>query len=221
MKKAAKARRRTAVKKAKAPRRPDDDFTIDEWCAKRRITKPHFYELLKRGLAPKTMKLKLPQPYVKWAVEPARAADVPRAIARAYHLAMQPPCGPVLVSVPVDDWAQPAEAVVPRRVSQALRPEPALLREIASSLNAAERPAFVVGAAIDRDAAWDATVQLAEAHRARVFHAPMSGRCGFPNEHPSVRRLPEPDARAHRRAACRSRLRAGHRRAGLHLSRRR
>ena len=25
----------------------------------------------------------LPQPYVKWAVEPARAADVPRAIARA------------------------------------------------------------------------------------------------------------------------------------------
>ena len=125
----------------------------------------------------------LPQPYVKWAVEPARAADVPRAIARAYHLAMMPPRGPVLVSVPADDWGMPSEHVAPRRVSQSLRPEPALLAEIAAALNAAERPAFVVGAAIDRDGAWDATLQLAETHKARVFHAPMSGRCGFPNGH--------------------------------------
>jgi benzoylformate decarboxylase len=125
----------------------------------------------------------LPQPYVKWAVEPARAADVPRAIARAYHLAMMPPRGPVLVSVPADDWGMPAEHVAPRRVSQALRPDPALLSEIAAALNAAERPAFVVGAAIDRDGAWQATLRLAEMHQARVFHSPMSGRCGFPNGH--------------------------------------
>src|SRR5215208_5623772 len=32
----------------------------------------------------------LPRPYVKWSCEPARAEDVPAAIARAYHLAMQP-----------------------------------------------------------------------------------------------------------------------------------
>ena len=125
----------------------------------------------------------LPRPYVKWAVEPARAADVPQAIARAYYLAMMPPRGPVLVSVPADDWSMPAEAVRPRVVSRALRPEPALIERIAEMLDAAAHPAFVVGAAIDRDAAWDATVQLAEAHQARVFHAPMSGRCGFPNDH--------------------------------------
>lgn len=126
----------------------------------------------------------LPRPYVKWAVEPARAADVPLAIARAYYLAMMPPRGPVLVSVPSDDWAAPTEPVVPRHVSAALRPDPALLAEIAEALDAAERPAFVVGAAIDRDGAWDDTVRLAERHAARVFHAPMSGRCGFPNDHP-------------------------------------
>ena len=125
----------------------------------------------------------LPQPYVKWAVEPARAADVPQAIARAYYLAMMPPRGPVLVSVPADDWDQPAIELAPRVVSRALRPEPALVERIASMLDAAQRPAFVVGAAIDRDAAWGLTVQLAEAHKARVFHAPMSGRCGFPNDH--------------------------------------
>src|SRR5450432_1487452 len=33
----------------------------------------------------------LPKPYVKWSCEPARAADVPAAIARAYYAAMQPP----------------------------------------------------------------------------------------------------------------------------------
>ncbi|MBX3642799.1 MAG: benzoylformate decarboxylase [Rubrivivax sp.] len=126
----------------------------------------------------------LPRPYVKWAVEPARAADVPQAIARAYYLAMMPPRGPVLVSVPADDWSLPAEPVQPRVVSRALRPEPALIGQIAAALDAAERPAFVVGAAIDRDGAWGPTVQLAEAHHARVFHAPMSGRCGFPSDHP-------------------------------------
>ena len=46
----------------------------------------------------------LPKPYVKWSCEPARAEDVPAAIARAYYVAMQPPCGPTFVSIPVDDW---------------------------------------------------------------------------------------------------------------------
>ena len=46
----------------------------------------------------------LPRPYVKWSCEPARAADVPAAVARAYYVAMQAPRGPTFVSVPVDDW---------------------------------------------------------------------------------------------------------------------
>jgi benzoylformate decarboxylase len=126
----------------------------------------------------------LPKPYVKWSVEPARAEDVPLAISRAYHVAMTPPRGPVLVSVPADDWAVPTEPVLPRRVSQLLRPEPALLAELAALLEAAERPAFVVGAAVDRDDAFAEGVQLAERHNARVFVAPMSGRCSFPEDHP-------------------------------------
>src|SRR6218665_682636 len=42
----------------------------------------------------------LPRPYVKWAIEPARAEDVPLALLRAYQIAMQPPCGPVFISIP-------------------------------------------------------------------------------------------------------------------------
>ena len=125
----------------------------------------------------------LPRPYVKWAAEPARAEDVPLAIARAYYLAMMPPRGPVLVSVPADDWGVLTDAVAPRRVASALRPDPLLLGEIGAALDAARAPAFVIGAAVDRDGAWDQAVQLAERHNARVFIAPMAGTCGFPGDH--------------------------------------
>jgi benzoylformate decarboxylase len=125
----------------------------------------------------------LPKPYVKWSIEPARAQDVPLAIARAYYTAMMPPRGPVLVSIPADDWSVPTDPLPARRVSTEVRPQPALLAELGDTLDACQRPAFVVGAAIDRDGAWDATVALAERHRARVFAAPMSGRCGFPEDH--------------------------------------
>jgi len=126
----------------------------------------------------------LPKPYVKWSCEPARAADVPQAIARAWYTAIQPPAGPVLVSVPVDDWDAPAAPVVPRRVSTAIRPDPVALAAIGDALDAAKRPAIVIGAAVDRNGAFDLAVTLAERHQARVWGAPMSARCGFPETHP-------------------------------------
>jgi benzoylformate decarboxylase len=125
----------------------------------------------------------LPKPYVKWSVEPARAQDVPLAIARAYYTAMLPPRGPVLVSIPADDWTVATEPVEARSVSTMLRPEPALLAQLGEALDSCERPAFVIGAAVDRDGAWHEAVALAERHHARVFVAPMSGRCGFPEDH--------------------------------------
>ena len=126
----------------------------------------------------------LPKPYVKWSIEPARAEDVPLAMARAYYVAMQQPRGPVLVSIPADDWDKPCEPLQPRMVSTETRPEPRVLDVIGNALDAAKRPVFVVGAAVDRDRAWDDVVQLAERHNAAVWIAPMSGRCGFPQNHP-------------------------------------
>src|SRR5271163_1084742 len=65
----------------------------------------------------------LPRPWVKWAYQPARAQDVPGAIMRAYALALQPPAGPVYVSIPLDDWDKQAlgPAVV-RTVSRRFGP---------------------------------------------------------------------------------------------------
>lgn len=126
----------------------------------------------------------LPKPYVKWSVEPARAQDVPGAIARAYYLAMQPPSGPTFVSIPVDDWDRETELVSARQVSTAVRGAPELLARLADELDAAQRPAFVVGAGVDRDGAWDLAVQLAERHNALVWESPNGGRCSFPESHP-------------------------------------
>ena len=127
---------------------------------------------------------KLPEPYVKWAVEPARGEDVPLAIARAYYLAMQEPCGPTYVSVPVDDWDKPTEAIGPRTVSRVLSPDLKLATDIAAMLDRCERPAFVVGYGVDRNNAWNDVIALAERHQALVWVSPMSSRCSFPERHP-------------------------------------
>ena len=126
----------------------------------------------------------LPKPYVKWSIEPARAEDVPHAIARAYYVAMSPPRGPVFVSIPVDDWDRPSHHVPHRVVSRDIRCDPGVLGQIGAMLDASQRPAFVVGGAVDRDGAWSEVVQLAERYKARAWTAPMSGRCAFPEDHP-------------------------------------
>ncbi len=126
----------------------------------------------------------LPRPYVKWSREPARPEDVPAAIARAYYLAMAPPAGPTLVSVPTDDWDRPACLIEPRTVSTALGADPDLLARVGRALARARSPAFIAGSAVDREGAFGDVVALAEAHQARVWAPPMSHRCGFPETHP-------------------------------------
>jgi len=127
---------------------------------------------------------KLPEPYVKWSHEPARGEDVPAAIARAYHVAMQAPCGPAFVSIPVDDWDRATEPVVKRTVSRVTHPDPELIAMIAERLDRSASPAFVVGPEVDRSDAWDEVVALAERHQALVWVSPMSSRCSFPERHP-------------------------------------
>ena len=126
----------------------------------------------------------LPKPYVKWAIEPARAADVPAAIAKAYYIAMQPPRGPVLVSVPLSDWDEIAQPLPEREIEGAFAPAPEALDKLARRLDAAREPVIVVGPVVDADGAWHATVRLAERLQAKVWASPKSPRASFPESHP-------------------------------------
>jgi benzoylformate decarboxylase len=126
----------------------------------------------------------LPKPYVKWSCEPARAEDVPAAIARAYYTAMQSPRGPTFVSIPVDDWDRPCQPQNARQVSRRIAGDPKLLAAAAGLLRTARRPVIIVGASVARDDAWDETIALAEEHQAEVWVSPMSARNSFPERHP-------------------------------------
>lgn len=131
----------------------------------------------------------LPRPLVKWSFEPPRAQDVPAALARAVATASQPPRGPVLVSLPVDDWSADVDdwdrRTATRVVTGRHGPLPSAIRTLAQRLAAARNPVLVVGAGIDADGAAPAAVVLAERCQLPVYGAPLEPRCGFPTVHPA------------------------------------
>ncbi|GAA3636673.1 benzoylformate decarboxylase [Microbacterium awajiense] len=127
----------------------------------------------------------LPRPWVKWSYEPVRAGDVPAAFMRAIAIATQPPQGPVFLSVPLDDWDQPADGpAAVRSVATRIAPDPTRLAEFAAALAAAHNPALIYGAAIAREEGWDQAIALAERLNAPVWAAPASERPPFPENHP-------------------------------------
>jgi benzoylformate decarboxylase len=138
--------------------------------------------------------IRMPHPLVKWAYEPARAEDVPLALAHGLHLASMPPRGPVFVSLPMDDWGVEvddgdAREVIARRVSGRAVADPDSIRALAERLDDASNPVLVAGPDIDAAAGWEAAIGLAERQRLPVWAtpAPGGGRIGFPEDHPNYR----------------------------------
>lgn len=123
------------------------------------------------------------RPYVKWACEPLRAEDVPAAIQQGYHTAMQPPKGPVFLSIPMDDWTHDCPPVAVRKVHSTALADPAVLEELARALDASSNPAIVAGAQIEDDGGWDETIALAEHLDADVYQQPIAPRWTFPRTH--------------------------------------
>lgn len=130
----------------------------------------------------------LPKPWVKWAYQPVRAQDVPAAIMRAYVTAVQPPAGPVYVSIPLDDWDQPAlgEAVV-RSASARYSPDPGRVASFAERIKKSKNPVLVYGPEIERAGGWEAGIEFAERLKALVYISPLSDKASFPQTHPQFR----------------------------------
>jgi benzoylformate decarboxylase len=127
----------------------------------------------------------MPLPWVKWAYEPKRAEDVPAAFMRAYTVALQPPAGPVYLSIPLDDWEKPALGpAVLRTASHRVAPDADRLRDFADRINRAQRPLLVFGPEVDRSGGWDAGVAFAQKVGAPVYSGPLPDRASFPENHP-------------------------------------
>ncbi|MFD7496718.1 benzoylformate decarboxylase [Streptomyces sp. NPDC059832] len=128
------------------------------------------------------------KPWVKWSYEPARAQDVPEAFMRAYSIALQPPAGPVHLSIPMNDWKEPLSAFTRvRTVSDRVAPDAERLHGFAGRISASRRPALVFGPEVDRAGGWDGAVALAEKLCAAVYGAPLLDRASFPEDHPLFR----------------------------------
>jgi benzoylformate decarboxylase len=127
------------------------------------------------------------KPYVKWAHEPLCAEDVPSAIARGYYLAMQPPMGPVFISIPMDDWNHECGPVAVRKVTETVFPSQRALDEVVAALDSSKNTAIVVGSQIEEDCGWQEVVALAEHLNSDVYQQPIPSRWTFPRTHPLFR----------------------------------
>ena len=125
-----------------------------------------------------------PKPWVKWSYEPVRAVDAPAALMRGYATAVQPPAGPVFLSLPMDDFDKPAEGdAVVRTQSLRVGPDPDRLRDFARAISEAKSPVLVLGAALDRSDGWEAAHRLAEALNVPVWAPPETERAVFAEDH--------------------------------------
>jgi benzoylformate decarboxylase len=120
--------------------------------------------------------------------QPATAQDVPAAIERAAHAAVNAR-GPALVIVPMDDWEAPADdtrepAAAVGRVLRAQAAHPDSVKALVGFLQSSSTPAIVVGAGADDADTWAALVQLADRLAAPVYEAAFEARAGFPQDHP-------------------------------------
>ncbi len=123
--------------------------------------------------------------FAKWSTEVAHPEDVPTAIRRAFKMAMQPPTGPVVVSLPQDVLQQEFDysPAPDTPVFTGMRPDPAAVRCAAEVLAGANHPLLVVESGVTRSGALAEVVELAELTGARVYQNWMAD-VNFPAGHP-------------------------------------
>ncbi len=125
------------------------------------------------------------QPFVKWAVEVTRAADLPLVIRRAAKIALTPPTGPVFISLPGDVLEQEVEftPAPPTRVDARNRPSDDALARIAARLLAASNPVIIAGQELALHDAFAEAAELAELLGAGVYQQTIPYSAQFPTEH--------------------------------------
>ena len=154
--------------------------------------------------------------YPVWVAQPARAQDVPGALARARHEA-EAARGPALVIVPMDDWLAPApephEIAAPAVTVRDPQPDPAAIERLAAMIDEAARPALVVGAGADSEQAWSRARGARGETRLPGLAGVVRRPRRLPAGSPAVRGPPAGRPRATARGALRPRSRAGRGRA--------
>jgi acetolactate synthase I/II/III large subunit len=126
------------------------------------------------------------RPFCKRVYRVDHAADLPRVMERAFHLAQNGRPGPVLVDVPMDLFSAPlpvqAFTKTPPPIAK-IGIDPATADRIVEALAGAERPVLYAGGGVLAAGATAALALLAEALEVPVAHTLMGKGC-LPDHHP-------------------------------------
>jgi benzoylformate decarboxylase len=129
--------------------------------------------------------VEMARPVCKWAAQIHHAHDVPRALRRAFKVAMEPPQGPVFLSLPMDTLDGEADVDIhPTTYTRWRgRVDSAGMAEVAALLLGAERPMLMVGDGIALGDAQPEVVALAETAGLPVFEC-YASEFTMPASHP-------------------------------------
>jgi thiamine pyrophosphate-dependent acetolactate synthase large subunit-like protein len=125
------------------------------------------------------------RPICKWAAQIEHAHDVPRALRRAFKVAMEPPQGPVFLALPMDTLDTEADVeIVPTTYTHWRgRADPGALGEAAEALLASRNPMLMVGDSVALADAQPEVVALAELAGLPIFECYASD-FNVPATHP-------------------------------------
>jgi benzoylformate decarboxylase len=142
-------------------------------------------------------------PVTKWAYEIRTADEIPQVTRRAVKVATTPPCGPVLLSIPLDltDEACAAPVLTQAPAYHALRPDPAAVDAAARALRTADRPLIIAGDAVATSGAIDAVSRLAALLGAPLMEGAAFETVADPGDPLLAGRIPASAAAAARLAA--------------------
>ncbi len=129
--------------------------------------------------------VRLAEPVTKWAVEAQDANEIPVLLRRAFKTAMEPPRGPVFISVPANvmDEESNTEIIPSSPADTRVHASPDVIERIAAVLLEARSPVIICGDGVSVSGGQGELVQLAETLGARV-HSTFAAELPFPSKHP-------------------------------------
>jgi thiamine pyrophosphate-dependent acetolactate synthase large subunit-like protein len=125
------------------------------------------------------------RPLCKWSAQINHAHDVPRALRRAFKVAMEPPPGPVFLALPMDTLDEEADVEIrpTTYTNWRGRVDAAGMGDVAALLLGAQRPLLMLGDSVAFADAQPEAVALAELAGLPIFEC-YASEFNVPSAHP-------------------------------------
>ncbi len=121
----------------------------------------------------------------KWVIEITDAKQIPRTMARAFHIARRGRPGPVVVSLPRDMLEEDAQlSMTPPYPALRPSPDPKAIEEMIDRINTAKKPVLIAGSGTQYSDARQELIDFSEKFQIPVLTS-YKRQDAFPNSHPN------------------------------------